>query len=466
MSTAAYQPLGEDSEPSERSSLENRSEKPDSTRRTHPAKRWILWLLIAIIAATGGCIIGVAVTRLLFPSSPRWIHCGSTIEDAHERGCLYDVMIGSWLLPECSDTELMEEFIANRDWEFYKDQNLTEVIPMDELRLGLHDFPVWASIHQHQHHCAYVWMKQFRAVVNGKKLDDLSASMAHTRHCALGLYTGMSGAKENLALAVKYFSCVKPGEGNTRRPNNPSNALVTISTKPTQKAGAYQPLQSPTSRNSYDEYPETAQNAQQSSYLQSSRTRYTFKQGAAIICLVILVLAVGVYYAVESSATSATWSDCGNSVAEAQLRGCHFDSMMGAWLPAECYDKTLSDQWLEGEEGRWFADKNLTQPFPHSEVRKGNYSSAFTRPDFHFKHCAYMMLRFIVGVNNHQMLDKDAISVGHAGHCAHILADPSTDLGPFTRLNVGFRSCTRPRRSGWQALVAQASDSHEEAFRN
>jgi hypothetical protein len=179
-----------------------------------------------------------------------------------------------------------------------------------------------------------------------------------------------------------------------------------------------------------------------------------------LVLLVALTFIAIIYYFAQNSYSVATWSNCGNSVAEAQLRGCQFDSMMGGWLPAECYDRELSDEWLEDEEGRWFSDKNLTQPFPHSEMRKGDYGSAFTRPDFHFKHCAYMMLRFIVGVKNHQMLDTDAISVGHAKHCTGILADPTTDLGPYTRLNVGFPSCAKPRRSGWQELVVESSKSH------
>jgi hypothetical protein len=137
-------------------------------------------------------------------------------------------MIGSWLLPECSDIELMEEYLATRDWEFYQDQNLTEVFPMDILRRGEHTSPVWASSHQHQHHCAYMWMKQFRASVAKMKMDDLSASIGHTRHCADGLYTGLPGAKENLALAVKYFSCVDAGDGNPRRENNPNNHMVPV----------------------------------------------------------------------------------------------------------------------------------------------------------------------------------------------------------------------------------------------
>lgn len=192
-------------------------------------RRWVLATVLVVLSLSLIVSFGPRVFTSSFSSSPRWTHCGSTVKEAHARDCQYDVMIGSWLLPECSDIGLMEEYLAERDWEFYRDQNLTEVIPMDVLRRGEHTYPVWASVHQHQHHCAYMWMKQFRAAVARKKMDDLSASVDHTRHCADGLYTGMPGAKENLALAVKYFSCVDAGDGNPRRDNNPNNEIVPVS---------------------------------------------------------------------------------------------------------------------------------------------------------------------------------------------------------------------------------------------
>lgn len=191
--------------------------------------RKLLLVAFASLPIIAAFLLGITLVRhgiIPYRQSPTYRHCGSTPSEALARSCHYDVMIGSWLLPECSDPELMEEFIAERDWEFFKDANLTEAIPMDELRKGLHTYPVWATVHQHQHHCTYVWMKQFRAAARGGLMDDLSGNMDHTHHCAMGLYTGMPGAGKNLALAVKYFSCVEAGEGNPRRANNPNNDLV------------------------------------------------------------------------------------------------------------------------------------------------------------------------------------------------------------------------------------------------
>lgn len=187
-----------------------------------------LHLIIFALAVAFSLVVSLGLIShrlvLKIPGS-EWTNCGSSVEEAHARNCLYDVMIGSWLLPECSDPELMENYLAERDWEFYKDEDLIETLPMDMLRLGEHLYPVYATIHQHAHHCAYVWEKQFRSILFSKKMDDLSGNTEHSHHCAQGLYTGMPGAKGNLGLEVKYFSCVKAGEGDTRRPNNPNNTI-------------------------------------------------------------------------------------------------------------------------------------------------------------------------------------------------------------------------------------------------
>lgn len=209
------------------------TDSQNSIKRTSRTSQWRVWRVAFGIAFCLFCI-GLAAAFIsgslsqLIASNRKWTHCGSTVEEAHARGCQYDVMIGSWLLPECFDAELMERYLADRDWEFFRDSNLSQVLPMDELRRGEHSYPVWATVQQHQYHCAYIWEKQFRSAVAGELMDDLSASVHHTHHCATGLANGMPGAKENLALAVKYFSCVRAGEGNPRRENNPNNTLVKI----------------------------------------------------------------------------------------------------------------------------------------------------------------------------------------------------------------------------------------------
>lgn len=171
--------------------------------------------------------------------------------------------------------------------------------------------------------------------------------------------------------------------------------------------------------------------------------------------LTLFVTALTVYFCHDWWLSKIEWTDCGNSVETALDRGCHYDMMMGAWLPAACYDPELSNEWLVTEEGRWFHDKNFTEPWAVADIRKGLHHSALTRPDYHYKHCAYMWVRLLKGIQRGQMLDTDAISLGHAAHCSKFLSEPTKleELGPFTRLNVGYPKCGRPRRSGWQRMI-------------
>jgi len=169
-------------------------------------------LAITLIFLISGSLFWILGARFSFGT--RWTNCGYSPDEARHRGCQYDVMIGSWLLPDCFDGELMEEYLSGRDWEFYSDPELTNELSMDLLRLGNHGFVVYATVHQHQHHCAYVWMKQFRAAARKQKMDDLSANTHHTSHCAEALYSGMPGANGSLGLEVKYFSCTEAGLGN------------------------------------------------------------------------------------------------------------------------------------------------------------------------------------------------------------------------------------------------------------
>lgn len=216
MAETSYQLLPPPSHHEEKDSLDSplRPLPVDSHSTVRkPRRPYLRWVGAAIITTLCGAIaIGLFIHRVtLDRSTSSWMNCGSTVEEAHARNCIYDVMIASWLLPECSDLDLMNRYLTERDWEFYRDINLTELIPMPTLRLGEHRYPVFATVQQHRHHCAYIWEKQFRSVVSGNKLDELTASTKHTHHCAQTIYDGLPEAKDGLLLDVKFLSCVEAG---------------------------------------------------------------------------------------------------------------------------------------------------------------------------------------------------------------------------------------------------------------
>ena len=180
---------------------------------------------------------------------------------------------------------------------------------------------------------------------------------------------------------------------------------------------------------------------------------------------------------------------CGTTPEEARAKDCYFDIMIGAWIPEPCADRGFSDAWSAEEEGLWFYDTNLTQPFPTSELRKGDHQLAYTRGNFHLKHCLYMWERTLRNIMNNQMLDDESISLVHARHCTGIyrgitplrqystegsLMSTSTldtrdniigasqvwlmEVGPETRLEytesaTDYPLCQKPRWSGWSRVI-------------
>lgn len=150
------------------------------------------------------------------------------------------------------------------------------------------------------------------------------------------------------------------------------------------------------------------------------------------------------------------WHGCGSSPADAREHGCRYDLLMGAWLPAECYDGALLEEWIEGEEGKWYQDKNFTTLLPWEEVRSGNCPLAYTRPDFHWRHCSYVWTRLLRNLKDHRSLDEDTLSIHHTKHCTDLTADPeghSVRLGKWSAIKPKFSICAKPGWKGWGSLV-------------
>ena len=42
----------------------------------------------------------------------------------------------------------------------------------------------------------------------------------------------------------------------------------------------------------------------------------------------------------------SSWQDCGSNADEARHRGCVFDVILVAWLPADCFDSELMETYL------------------------------------------------------------------------------------------------------------------------
>lgn len=95
----------------------------------------ILSLLLILIP------VGYLVVNHLgsISSTPKFDQCGTTAQEARSRGCVFETTGFTWLAKECHDPVTEEEFlkyIQAHGLKLYRDMNYTDVVSIDEIRLG------------------------------------------------------------------------------------------------------------------------------------------------------------------------------------------------------------------------------------------------------------------------------------------------------------------------------------------
>lgn len=112
--------------------------------------------------------------------------CGSSPDEARQRGCIYEPMQRAWIPPECYFPEPSADYDTFRDRVWYEDSALT--IEMDAQGLESGDVEVAYTRYWHDEHCAYVLRKLALAVTMGKHMiNALPLRSEHFNHCALSI---------------------------------------------------------------------------------------------------------------------------------------------------------------------------------------------------------------------------------------------------------------------------------------
>lgn len=112
--------------------------------------------------------------------------CGSNIEEARAKGCLFDNLSWHWVRPACFSGDLLEDFRNRTQMRYYSDTSLAEEyrIPTEEIFRGDH-LSAWAPKEHHPAHCSYLAQLVHTAFVNHLPIDDHAAEYEHTRHCGM-----------------------------------------------------------------------------------------------------------------------------------------------------------------------------------------------------------------------------------------------------------------------------------------
>jgi hypothetical protein len=125
---------------------------------------------------------GVAGHRHNVTSHAKLITCGTSIEEAQSIGCKYDVLLNTWVPPQCADNEFVNEYLDDGSWDAFADRNMTQKLTPEEMSRTKY---YYTSVRDHINHCAVMWKKQFWSLYEERQaLDTIIASPGHTDHCA------------------------------------------------------------------------------------------------------------------------------------------------------------------------------------------------------------------------------------------------------------------------------------------
>lgn len=150
--------------------------------------------------------------------------------------------------------------------------------------------------------------------------------------------------------------------------------------------------------------------------------------GFVLLSVIIVTTFIIIVHITHSHPAENALSPCGQSPSDARAKGCHFEPMMSAWIPAQCVYPSLMNEYPDiFSIWSWYSDSNLTAPITSpsqlDELRAGNYSVIWTsRKNNHEFHCLYAWRKTSIALNapggKNGLLDTRSYDLHHSTHCA------------------------------------------------
>ena len=117
--------------------------------------------------------------------------------------------------------------------------------------------------------------------------------------------------------------------------------------------------------------------------------------------------------------------DCGSSREEALSRGCTFDPLTAAWLPASCSRK-WTEEFVNTPGMGYYTENNGAEPIDYS-IMPFN-ATYYTNRVHHVAHCIFLLLR--LGEIGGGRLDHMTLNPKHQRHCINLILR-ETEHSPF-----------------------------------
>lgn len=172
--------------------------------------------------------------------------------------------------------------------------------------------------------------------------------------------------------------------------------------------------------------------------------------GATFLLLALVILTSLTWSVIEARYSQRTHyvstlrSGCGNSVEQAKANGCHFDMMSWLWLPNECFDAELVEEFIQLRDWKWYTHhRGLEEDrVPVADVKTGMYDSLWAPQEYHMWHCTYMWKKMHRAILRHGPIDNDIARYNHTLHCEKMLLEPESLAAVNTLVTAEFASCS------------------------
>lgn len=137
--------------------------------------------------------------------------CGNDTAEATEAGCIFDIMLSTWIHPLCHHPSQLHSALSSTNFTFFLDEELTQLIPTSQIHSGYYpQHYIWTQPSFHSVHCGYMWNRQIKAWNEGGGIDSESADVMHTGHCVKTmLEPNTPYLYKSARLRVAFSDCLK-----------------------------------------------------------------------------------------------------------------------------------------------------------------------------------------------------------------------------------------------------------------
>ncbi|KUJ13265.1 uncharacterized protein LY89DRAFT_753870 [Mollisia scopiformis] len=131
-------------------------------------------------------------------SFSEWSNCGQTALEALDKGCVFDLMLSTWIHESCYDDEMMNRYLLEGNHTYFHDEDMVYEMPEEEARRGEYK-TLWTDGEFHLRHCVYLMDMQLRSYKTGRPIEVSIYDFEHTQHCVnMTLWHDRDGKKTKI----------------------------------------------------------------------------------------------------------------------------------------------------------------------------------------------------------------------------------------------------------------------------